>query len=339
MRGPLISIRKAVSDLDRLEELSRTAVTCYSQAVRSADQHAVEIDPAQLSHFRAQLQVLEARLQETLNIQELQGVQDGFDAELRDYQEKTKGKIQQLRKDMQAAKDAVEVLATAITGSESDLDVDLRQELQKLNRLSESDSLQDVRDGIHKATTRIAASFEQMRSCNRMAIAQMRDEIRLLHQEIQAARQRPADPVVVVESQRKINSRVEDLQRKGSSFSVLLVVVNNLEGLRNCYSEELIESGLTSFERRLSGTVPTALLVGRWSTNQFAAVLEATPGNAITLSQQVAKTLSAPFVEIEQGRPEALKFLVRAGVTEFRPGVDTAKFQARIQQLAVALAR
>ena len=335
----MISIRKAVSDLDRLEELSRTAVTCYTQAVRSAEQHAVEIDAAQLSHFRAQLQVLEVRLQETVNVQELQDVQDGFDAELRDYQEKTKSKIQQLRKDMQAAKDAVEVLANSITGSESDLDVDLKQELQRLNRLSESDNLQDVREGIHKATARIAASFEQMRSCNRMAIAQMRDEIRLLHQEIQAARKRPVEPVVVVESQQKINTRVDDLQRRGASFSVLLVVVNNLEGLRNCYSEELIENGLKSFERRLANTLPEALLVGRWSTDQFAAVLEATPSNAIALSQQVAKTLSAPFVETDRGKPEALKFLVKAGVTEFRQGSDAAKFQAKIQQLAMALAR
>jgi len=178
-----------------------------------------------------------------------------------------------------------------------------------------------------------------MRSCNRMAIAQMRDEIRLLHQEIQAARKRPVEPVVVVESQQKINTRVDDLQRRGASFSVLLVVVNNLEGLRNCYSEELIENGLKSFERRLANTLPEALLVGRWSTDQFAAVLEATPSNAIALSQQVAKTLSAPFVETDRGKPEALKFLVKAGVTEFRQGSDAAKFQAKIQQLAMALAR
>lgn len=333
----MISIRKAVSDLDRLEELSRTAVSCYSQAVRSAEEHAVEVDAAQLSHFREQLQNLEARLQKTADAQELQAVQEGFDAELRAYQEKTKNKIQQLRKDMLAAKEAVEALANSITGSESDLDVDLKQELQRLNRLSESESLQELREGIHKATTRIAASFEQMRSANRMAIAQMRDEIRILHQEIQAARQRPADPVVVIESQKRINSRMEDLQRRGATFSVVLVVVNNLEGLRNCYSEELIENGLKSFERRLANTLPDAVMVGRWSTDQFAAVLNAPPGNAIALSQQVSKTLSAPFVEIDRGKPEALKFGVKAGVTEFRPGGDASKFQFKIQQLAMAL--
>lgn len=332
----MISIRKAVSDLDKLEELSRTAVSCYTQAVRSAEVHAIDVDPALVSHFRAQLQLLETRLEETVNSRELQEVQEGFDTELRAYQEKTRNKIEQLRKDMQAAKEAVEALANSITGSESDLDVDLKQELQRLNRLSDCDSLQEIREGIHKATARIAASFEQMRSCNRIAIAQMRDEIRLLHQEIQEAKKRP-EPVVVVESQRKINSHVEDLQKRGAAFSVLLVVVNNLEGLRNCYSVELIENGLKSFERRLSGTVPDALMVGRWSSEQFAAVMEATPKNAMALCQQVTKTLSAPFVELGAGKPEALKFLVKAGVTDFRPGSDASKFQAKIQQLAMAL--
>lgn len=334
----MISIRKAVTDLDRLEELSRTAVTCYTQAVRSADEYAVEVDASQLTHFRNQLQTLGARLREALSPRELQEIQENFDGELRDYQEKASVKIQQLRKDMQAAKDAVEVLANTLAGSESDLDVDLKQELQRLNRLSESDSLQGIREGIHKATARIAASFEQMRSCNRMAIAQMRDEIRLLHQELQAAKQRPAEPVVVIDSHRKINSRVEDLQRGGSAFSVLLVLVNNLEGLRNIYSQELIENGLKSFERRLANALPGALMVGRWSTDQFAAVLEASPSNAMSLSQDVARTLSAPFVELNRGTPETLKFLVKAGVTEFRPGADSTKFQARIEQLAAVLA-
>ena len=58
----MISLRKTATELERLEELHRAAVNCYSQALRSTEQNAIELDAAQAAHFRGQVQALRDQL-------------------------------------------------------------------------------------------------------------------------------------------------------------------------------------------------------------------------------------------------------------------------------------
>jgi GGDEF domain-containing protein len=335
----LISLRKTATELDRLEDFNRTAVNCYSHAIRSTEQHAVEVDSAHLAHFRAQLQALKNRLQDAAQPSQLEAVQTSFDAELKDYRDKTREQIDHLRREIKAATAAVESFATSVTANGTELESGLKHELQRLNQAAASDDVNQMRGAIRTATTKIAASVEHMRSANQLVIAQLKDEIRLLHQEVRAARRsNSAEPEPAKESRQKIDSQIDTLMRQGNGFSVLLVVVTNLEGMRNIHSSQLIENGLRAFESRFQSIVPGAAMTGRWSKDQFAAVLGTEPANAIAMSSEVMQKLSAPFIEQDQGTSRSLSFNVKAGVIEFRPGTDPSKFQAKLKQLAGALA-
>jgi len=335
----LISLRKTATELDRLEDLNRAAVACYSQAIHSTEQHAVEVDAAQLAQFRAQLQALKQRLQDAAQPELLESIQASFDAELRGYHDKTSEQIERMRREIKAAAAAVEAFASSVTANGTELETGLKHELQRLNKAATSDDLNEIRGVIRAATAKIAAGVEQMRAANRLVIAQLKDEIRLLHQEIRTARNAsPREDVSAKESRQKIDNQIDALVRQGSPFSVLLVVVTNLEGMRNCHPAGVIESGLRSLESRFANAVPGAALTGRWSTNQFAAVLGTESANAMAMSSDVVQKLSAPFVEQDQGTARTLTFSVKAGVIEFRPGSDVAKFQSKLKQLAEALA-
>jgi hypothetical protein len=51
-RGPdLISIRKTATELERLDELKKTAVSCYALAICATEQYAIELDWEQAAHF------------------------------------------------------------------------------------------------------------------------------------------------------------------------------------------------------------------------------------------------------------------------------------------------
>jgi GGDEF domain-containing protein len=335
----LISLRKTATELDRLEDLSRAAVSCYSQALRSTEQHAVEVDAAQLAHFRAQLQALQTRVEDAGQPEQLESVQATFDAELGEYQDKTRKQIERLRKDIKEATAAVEEFASSVTANGTELEKGLKRELQQLNQAAASNDLTEVRGAIRAATTKISASVEQMRSANQAVVAQLKDEIRLLHDEIRTSRRPtpPEDPATQ-ESRHKLDNQIGALIQGGSPFSVLLVVVTNLEGMRNCHSQALIDAGLRSFESRFADVVPGAAMTGRWGVDQFAAVLGTEPANAIAMSNTVVQKMSAPFIEQDQGVSRTLSFGVKAGVVEFRPGADPAKFQSKLKQLAGALA-
>jgi GGDEF domain-containing protein len=337
IRGLMISLRKTVTELERLEELHRTAVNCYAQALRSTEQNAVELDAAQAAHYRAQLQALRDQLRADAGPNELESVQTSFDAELKDYGDKIREQIQRLRREVQAAAAAVESFAGSINESEANLESGLKRELNSLSQSASSDDIQVIRGAIQASTAKIAASIQQMRSSNQLAIAQLKDEIRLLHQEVQAAR-RSQTPDPSAESNRRITGRMEEFIKKNKPFSVLLVVVRNLEGLQNCYSAKIIDGALAGFQSRFENILPSSATVGRWAKDQFAAILSTAPGNAIEMSSEVVRKLSEPFVEQEKGGTHSIVFNPRAGVIEFSPGSDLAKFQARLKQLAGALA-
>jgi GGDEF domain-containing protein len=333
----MISLRKTATELERLEELHRTAVNCYSQALRSTEQNAIELDSGQAAHFRTQLQALRDQLRADAGPRELESVQGSFEAELKQYHDKTGEQVQRLRREVQAAAAAVESFTVSIAESEVNLESGLKRELNTLNQSAASNDIQTIRGAIRASTAKIADSIQQMRSSNQLAIAQLKDEIRLLHQEVQAAR-RSQKPDPAAESNRRITGCMEEFSKKNKPFSVLLVVVRNLDGLQNCYSVNVIDSVLRGFQSRFENTLPSSAMVGRWAKDQFAAILGSAPGSAIEISSEVVRRLSEPFLEQEKGGTHSIVFNPRAGVIEFSPGSDLGKFQARLKQLADTLA-
>jgi GGDEF domain-containing protein len=333
----MISLRKTATELERLEELHRTAVNCYSQALRSTEQNAIELDAAQATHFRTQLQALRDQLRAEAGTGDLESVQRSFDTELKAYRDKTGEQVQRLRREVQAAAAALESFTISITESEVNLESGLKRELNILNQSAASDDIREIRGAIRASTAKIADSIQQMRSSNQLSIAQLKDEIRLLHQEVQAAR-RSQTPDPSSESHQRITGRMEEFIKKNTPFSVLLVVVRNLGGLQNCYSTDVIEGAVRGFQARFENILPSSAFVGRWTTDQFAAILSTAPGNAMEMSSEVVRKLSEPFLEKEKGATHSIIFNPRAGVIEFSPGSDLAKFQARLKQLADALA-
>jgi GGDEF domain-containing protein len=333
----MISLRKTVTELERLEELHRTAVDCYSQALRSTEQNAIELDTTQAAHFRSQLQALRDQLRADTGPRDLEAVQTSFDTELKDYRDKIAEQVKRLRREVQAAAAAVESFAGSINESEINLESGLKRELNTLNQSATSNDIQVIRGAIHASTAKISATVQQMRSSNQLAIAQLKDEIRLLHQEVQSAR-RSQTPEASAESHQRMAGRMEEFVKKNAPFSVLLVVVRNLEGLQNCYSAPVIEGALRGFQSRFENILPSSAILGRWAKDQFAVILSSAPSNAIEMSGDMVRKLSEPFVEHEKGAEHSIVFTPRAGVIEFIPGSDLAKFQARLKQLAEALA-
>ncbi len=333
----MISLRKTATELERLEEMHRTAVNCYSQALRSTEQNAIELDTSQAEHFRTQLQALRDQLRADAGSREMETVQTSFETELKDYRDKAGAQIQKLRREVQAAAAAVESFAGSINESEVNLESGLKRELNSLSQSATSNDIQVIRTAIRTATAKIAESVDQMRASNHLAIAQLKDEIRLLHQEVKAAR-RSQTPDPAAESRQRITGRMEEFIKKNTPFSVLLVVVRNLDGLQNCYSADVIASALRGFQGRFENILPSSAIVGRWAKDQFAAILSTAPGNAIEMSSEVVRKLSEPFVEQSKGGSHSIVFNPRAGVIEYSPGSDLVKFQVRLKQLADALA-
>ena len=84
----MISIRKSVDDLERLEELKKRdeinkILACYAMAIQSTSHYAVEVVPALAEEHRQNLQVIEDQSRSVVSSEQLLGVQASFRGELR----------------------------------------------------------------------------------------------------------------------------------------------------------------------------------------------------------------------------------------------------------------
>src|ERR1700733_5600524 len=99
----LISILKSATELDRLDDLRRAVTECYTLALRSVSQYAVEIDPNQVAEFRLHLKGIERQWLAAQGAQELQEAQASFRGELREYRDQTREQLARLRKELESA--------------------------------------------------------------------------------------------------------------------------------------------------------------------------------------------------------------------------------------------
>jgi GGDEF domain-containing protein len=335
----LISLRKSINELDKLNECKRTAVDCYGLAIAAVAEHAVEVDAAQVAQFRSTMQSLQERVKPDVTAEQLRHVQTSLSAELEDYSEKVYQRLQRLRDDVRAASQAVEVFAGNFSASGSDLDVEVKRDLQRLDKAARNASLDELRGVIGAVSASIASSFERVKSSNQLAIAQLKDEIRVLHKEIEIARKsRGAGRPAPTAAQKEVFLQVDAFRQRNTSFSVILVAVKNLRGLQSCYSKVAIESTLTSFHARLKHALPGGSASSRWTDAQFAAIVTLESTAAMAMSRELAKQLSGSYV-VQDGGFQTVALEANAGVIDCKTQADSASLQRRLEQLSETLAQ
>src|SRR6266446_4883947 len=86
--SPLISIRRAATELERLEKLLHAVVEACRHAIRSTADYAIEIEPAGASEFRQHLQALQRQTEAAALPQDWSAIQSSLRGELRNYREK-----------------------------------------------------------------------------------------------------------------------------------------------------------------------------------------------------------------------------------------------------------
>jgi GGDEF domain-containing protein len=323
--------------MERLEKFKNAALECFGLSISSTEENAIEFDEKEAASFRAKLRTLTDQLGKATTPDQLRKTQGLFRGELRDYKDATHEQIRRLRRDVDAAASALEEFAAHTASSGEDHEKELKQALHRLHLAVASDRLEDIRAAIRSASAHILTSFEQMRAANHLAVAQLKDEIRLLHQKIQSGRraavaERPAETW----NRQDIDDRIDELLSQNTSFCLILVVLRNLKVLATRNSGTVMEEALQSLQARLQGMVSGAS-VGRWTTNQFVAILDGTPGNAMVISREAAQKLAEPYDFQDGGVRRTLSFQVAAGVVDHRIGADVLKFRTSLEKLSRAL--
>jgi GGDEF domain-containing protein len=336
----LISLWKTANDLDRLHDLQRATLECYAQAIASMAQYAVAPDQARAAEFRVSLQALEKQLRDSESIDTIQAVETALRGELRDYQEHAHRRLDQLHQEVIGAAKAMKIFVESVSSSGADHEKQMETELKHLDVLTTYEDIGEIRNGLQDARSSLAASFEQLRRSNQLVIAQLQDEIRLLHQAIQSERRALfTDRSSGAWNHQKMAERIEELLRQDDPFCLLLVKVRNFKRTEGRYSRTVVEGALKSILTRFQNLAGEDAMLGRWSENEFLAILPMEPADALALSREATRKLSGNYSVQENGVAQNIVLQVTSGIVERKVRELPARFHKRLEQLTETLSQ
>jgi GGDEF domain-containing protein len=334
----LISIRKAASDLDRMEELLQSAQQCYSQAIRSTAQYAIELDAADASEFRVHLGSVEKQMENAQGADDWSAVQASFRGELRVYRDKAAGQLERLYQQIKASTETVQLFTESVAAIDVDHEARIQGVLGELGALEQSADVGALHAGIRAATQTIGDSMIVMRRRHQAGIAELRDEIRALHKQIESEHKAKfLDPATGVWNRRKLDMRIADLVEHNQPFCILLICVRNLPRLDRRDPQIVIEGAMKALIERLTKMLEEGAVIGRWDEQNFAAILEMEAAAAIRVSQVATQKLAGEYPVQENGLSRNILLEATAGVIDRFAGSDEISFQQKLLQMSQAL--
>jgi len=318
--------------------LLETVATAYGGAIRSTAQYAIEINSLDAQLFRQHLEALEERLGAAVAPEHWEALQAGFRSELRAYRDKSAGQLGRMRAEIKAAADAMLIFADSVASNGLDHEQQLQEELGQLKSAIEDENLSQVRAVIGSAVGAIAASVAKMQSGHKLVIAQLRDEMRLLHKQIDAERRTLyTDRTTGLWNRQKLDSQITDRLENDQPFCMLLVRLCNLKQLETDYSRALIEGAIKALLQRLTALIGEETLLGRWNDENFAAILDMELAEAVAISREATAKLSGTYLVLGNGAWQNVPLHAVAGVIDHAADGDGASFHHELLKMSDAL--
>ena len=103
----MISLRKATTDLERVESLRDAFAESFRTAILDSAEYAIELDSEETRNFQERLEKLAAALKLARESESVQQVKGNFRGALDSYHDQAQSRIEHLRQEVEAAAAAV----------------------------------------------------------------------------------------------------------------------------------------------------------------------------------------------------------------------------------------
>jgi GGDEF domain-containing protein len=294
----VLSFRKSVDQLDVVAERQLALQRILSRCIRSTGEYAIELKKEDTRTFRAHLEQLAIRGEQTLDPAEAEEIHSSYRGELRDYRDLTQTAVDRLRSDVAEAMASVQTFLANAMDSGTDHQLTLRKEFDRLEVTAQSGDLNAIQVAIQHAAETAMKSCAEIQRSQEIIISQLQDEIRNLHKEVrQEQRAALSDPITGVWNRAKLDSRIKDLVLLNECFCVFLVGVPSLAQIGR-QDPRLAPGFLRALSGRLqsvSGKNGEVGMTGRWSEEAFAIIFNLPLSGSPVTPASLAGSLSGSY--------------------------------------------
>ena len=310
----MISIRSELNELERCHQLQETALDCYLAAIRHVNQYALELDPGLAAQFRQHLGELAGEIA-TERWPVLDDSRATLRALLRDYRDRCSVYLSHLRDELAGTARALEEILDSLNQTDGDHETRLRGALANLRKVAESDPGSSFSQIVASTADSIQESVEQMKKQHQLNISQFISEIRVLHQRIDSLETAASrDQLTRLANRSEMTERIK-LSVAGE-FCLLLVSARGLLRAEVLHGKEVGEELAAAFAARLRNGLPADALCGRWSAEEFIAMVKMKKTEAIALGKCITDNLSGAYACLKGGKAVRPSLQATVGVVE-----------------------
>ena len=326
----MISLKKSLSEMERLEELFRTSLQCYLAAVGSIEAHQVEAGRDLVEEHRRRLKDLRRKVAEDPAIPTLQQSSADLDRTLKVYSE-TAGQFfrqrqEEIRKILNILAEAAETLSVRTDDQASQL----RTVARDLERATELEDLGEVRRRLSAGVSRLKSCAELLHRDNRASAEQLRCELKLFQRRLEQAEfQAVTDSLTGLANRRAAERLIAEKVRSRQRFSIMLFDLDRFKTVNDRYGHAAGDQVLQAFSRSLAEQFRAEDIVCRWGGDEFLVIVSSIPGNSPARARDVAHNTRGPYRVRAGGEEFTVTVTCSVGVAEHQPGETNDELFAR----------
>jgi GGDEF domain-containing protein len=310
----MISIQSSISELERSHELQTALLAHYVQAIRSSAQYAVELDDTATGPHRRHLTELADQVASG-RTDVVTGSPATFRGLLRDYRDKAVRYLAQLRDELASTARALQETLDSLAQSAGDHETQLRKSVVVLREVSEEADVASLQARVRGAADAIEISLEQVRKEHQLTVAQFLMEIRVLHQRIDSLEAAASvDSMTGLYGREEMEDRIRSA--RPGSFHLLLYQVHGISRAEIQFGRAVSDELAAAFTKRLKNTLPEMSILGRWSPEEFIAMIGQPRDPKSSSSRWTTEQLSGAYSCLQSGKTVRPSLQVSVGIVD-----------------------
>jgi GGDEF domain-containing protein len=326
----MISILQNLSELEKSHRLRILVLDCYLNAVANMAEYAVDLDVAITPPHRKCLADPASELKEA-SPEALEESRSTLRALLRDYRDRAAQYLDGLRNQMSSTAQALREMVEGLSQIDTDHSEKLRSALAQLREVANSPEGSVGWGVVRAAADSIEQSLEQIRKQHQFTVSQLQTELRLLHSRIDSLEAAiSADETTKFSNRRFVGEYLGAIPAQGASF--LILKIQGLAEAKARFGPAIADDVVATFGRRLRNTVPKDAVVGRWSEQDFLAIVPASKPADGTLVKRVAEHLSMPYACMIGGKVVRIPLVVTAECLAVAQEASAEQIGARVSE-------
>jgi diguanylate cyclase (GGDEF)-like protein len=331
----LISLRKSISEYDQLHALLEAGAREQKAVLGTLQQNVLDIDTVATAELQRFLRASMEQLQTMKQAEVLESVRVGFAREWPLYSERSTVRFREIREELsETVRVLQDMVAELSSGTLSSPEDQMKQELNSLRQLSQLDDLEGIREGVRRCVRSLAECLEEIKKARGSMIAHLQDEIRSLQKNIVRAEHSAAtDYVTGLANRREIERMIGNAALGEQSFCVLYVWLSNYKALERELPRRAADQLITLFTTDLRQQSSAGQQLGRWSDDEFCAVLNLERTAALQISRELAAQIGKGYQVKGHGSNRMVVLQAKLGVVESMLGESAERFLLRADRL------